>query len=84
MAGMQAGVMNLALIPLIGITPDSYYSISNAYIYTIHMSVDSTSDYSYSYMTIHIQNIFTIFTYCIIPMDYIPTSTNEWAKYETS
>ena len=24
-------------------------------------------------MTIHIQNIFTIFTYCIIPTDYIPT-----------
>ena len=37
------------------------------------MSVDSTSDYSYFYMTIHIQNIFTLFTYCIIPTDYIPT-----------
>ena len=55
------------------ITPDSSYSIANAYIYTIHMSVDSTSDYSYSYMTIHIHNIFTIFTYCIILTDYIPT-----------
>ena len=32
--------------------------------------------YSYSYMTIHIQNIFKIFTYCIIPMDYIPTFFN--------
>ena len=41
MAGMQAGVMtnSQALIPLIGITSDSSYSIANAYIYTIHMSV---------------------------------------------
>ena len=38
---MQPGVMaGGALIPLLGkITPDSSYSIANAYIYTIHMSV---------------------------------------------
>lgn len=29
--------------------------------------------YSYSYMTIHIPNIFTLFTCCVIPTDYIPT-----------
>ena len=40
LAGMQVGVMNLALIPLIGIiTLDSSYSLANAYIYTIHRSV---------------------------------------------
>ena len=35
------GVManNQALIPLLGITLDSSYSITNAYIYTNHMSV---------------------------------------------
>ena len=37
------------------------------------MSVVSNSDYSYSYMTIHIQNIVTLFTYCIISTDYIRT-----------
>ena len=40
LAGMQVGVMNLDLIPLIGIiTLDSSYSIANAYIYKNHMSV---------------------------------------------
>ena len=73
---MQPGVMaGGARIPLLGkITPDSSYSIANAYIYTIHMSV-LIQLLTNLFMTIHIQNIFTIFTYCIIPTDYIPTQS---------
>ena len=61
-AGVTAGIQ--ALIPLIGITPDSYYSLANAYIYTIHMMVVFHLPpslfgflHNYSVFFIYLQNI---------------------------
>ena len=55
---------------LLGITPDSYYSIANAYIYTIHMLVQlPTNLFSF----LHKYSVFFIYLQNIIPTDYIPT-----------
>ena len=60
---MYPGVMEGgALIPLIGITPDSSYSLANAYIYTIHMTVlfhlpPSLFGFLHNYLVLFIYNI---------------------------
>ena len=62
-----------ALKPLIGIiTPDSYYSLANAYIYTIHMTVVFHLPPSL-FGFLHNYSVFFIYLQNIIPMDYIPT-----------
>ena len=53
------------------ITPDLYYSLANAYIYTIHMTIafhllPSLFGFLHNYSVY-------LFTKYIIPTDYIPT-----------
>ena len=75
----QAGVManSQALIPLIGITPDSILFMANAYIYILHVTVvfhlppslfDFLCNCSANYLFIYLQYI--------IPTDYILTHCN--------
>ena len=66
----QARVMagGQALIPLIGITPDSYYSLANANIYTIHMTVVFHLPPSL-FVFLHNYSVFFIYLQNIIPTD---------------
>ena len=77
----QAGVManSQALIPLIGITPDSILFMANAYIYILHVMVvfhlpPSLFGFLHNYLFIYLQYI--------IPTDYILTVSNTLLQYK--